>query len=102
MNYRIFYLALICLGLLANNIARAAVVEDLYTIELPVADQTTSLRLEVFSSGRLSSRSVVRTMRFVARPSKDPLKIARATSNNSDMRLAKTRGRTKLPQSGNF
>lgn len=49
MNYRIFYLALICLGLLANNIARAAVVEDLYTIELPVADQTTSLRLEVFS-----------------------------------------------------
>jgi len=29
--------------------ARAVMVEDLYTVELPVADQTTSLRLEAFS-----------------------------------------------------
>ena len=29
--------------------ARAVIVEDLFSIELPVADQTTSLRLESFS-----------------------------------------------------
>ena len=49
MNYGKFYLILICLGWFVNTTARAAIVEDLYTIELPVADQTTSLRLEVFS-----------------------------------------------------
>ncbi len=49
MNYRIFYLLLISLGSLVNTVAQAVIVEDLYTIELPVADQTTSLRLEVFS-----------------------------------------------------
>ena len=49
MNYRIFCLLLIGLGSVVNTVARAVVVEDLYTIDLPVADQTTSLRLEVFS-----------------------------------------------------
>jgi len=49
MNDRIFSLLLICLGLIVNTGAQAVIVEDLYTIELPVADQTTSLRLEVFS-----------------------------------------------------
>ncbi|MCP4388693.1 MAG: DUF2066 domain-containing protein, partial [Gammaproteobacteria bacterium] len=29
--------------------AAAVIVEDLFTVELPVADQTTSLRLESFS-----------------------------------------------------
>ncbi len=39
-------LALLCLW---SAPARAVVVEDLFTVELPVADQTTSLRLETFS-----------------------------------------------------
>ncbi len=49
MNDRIFSLLLICLGSIVSTNAQAVIVEDLYTIELPVADQTTSLRLEVFS-----------------------------------------------------
>ena len=44
---KFFTLAVLLLVCLAN--ARAAVVEDLFTVELPVADQTTSLRLESFS-----------------------------------------------------
>jgi uncharacterized protein len=40
-------LAILCL-MLSNNL-QAAVVEDLYTVELPVADQTTTQRLEVFN-----------------------------------------------------
>ena len=42
-----FTLAILLFAWLTN--ARAAVVEDLFTVELPVADQTTSLRLESFS-----------------------------------------------------
>jgi uncharacterized protein len=34
---------------LLPSAARAVLVEDLFTVELPVADQTTSLRLEAFS-----------------------------------------------------
>ena len=37
------------LALLLVMPARAVTVEDLFTVELPVADQTTSLRLEAFS-----------------------------------------------------
>ncbi len=43
------FVTLVCLLLVCLANARAAVVEDLFTVELPVADQTTSLRLESFS-----------------------------------------------------
>lgn len=42
-------LPLAVLGLSFLQPANAVVVEDLFTVELPVADQTTSLRLESFS-----------------------------------------------------
>ena len=45
-KYLYSLLALLCLGSFS---AQAVVVEDLFTVELPVADQTTSLRLEAFS-----------------------------------------------------
>ena len=49
MNWRkILLLGLFWLG--SWQPAAAVVVEDLFTVELPVADQTTSLRLESFSS----------------------------------------------------
>ena len=38
----------VLLGMLQTT-ALAVTVDDLYTVELPVADQTTSLRLESFS-----------------------------------------------------
>ena len=41
--------SLLALSCLWYASAQAVVVEDLYTVELPVADQTTSLRLETFS-----------------------------------------------------
>lgn len=37
--------------LIFSNLVHAVVVEDLFTIELPVADQTTSMRLDVFNEG---------------------------------------------------
>jgi len=46
MNQKLFCLLLLSLSLLQP--ATAVTVEDLYTIELPVADQTTSLRLDTF------------------------------------------------------
>jgi hypothetical protein len=45
---KVFVLALTLLGLWQAP-AHAVTVEDLFTVELPVADQTTSLRLESFS-----------------------------------------------------
>jgi hypothetical protein len=44
-----FLVPAILLFALLPPAARAVMVEDLYTVELPVADQTTSLRLEAFS-----------------------------------------------------
>ncbi len=41
-------LPMVLLGLCMIRPAGAVVVEDLFTVELPVADQTSSLRLEVF------------------------------------------------------
>ena len=46
MNQKLFCLLLLSLSILQP--AAAVTVEDLYTIELPVADQTTSLRLDTF------------------------------------------------------
>ncbi|MDH5355970.1 MAG: DUF2066 domain-containing protein [Gammaproteobacteria bacterium] len=47
MNRKFF--GLLALALLMIQPANAVTVGDLYTIELPVADQTTSLRLEAFT-----------------------------------------------------
>ncbi|MCP4188156.1 MAG: DUF2066 domain-containing protein [Gammaproteobacteria bacterium] len=47
MNQNLFCLILLLLSCL--HTAGAVIVDDLYTIELPVADQTTSLRLEAFT-----------------------------------------------------
>lgn len=47
-SYKVFALLAVLLGTL-HLPAAAVTVEDLYTVELPVADQTTSLRLESFS-----------------------------------------------------
>jgi len=44
-----FLLLATALFALLPSAARAVLVEDLFTVELPVADQTTSLRLESFS-----------------------------------------------------
>ena len=46
--YKVLALLLVLLGTLSLP-AEAVTVEDLFTVELPVADQTTSLRLESFS-----------------------------------------------------
>ena len=46
MNQKIFCLLL--LGVSMLHPATAVTVEDLYTVEVPVADQTTSLRLDAF------------------------------------------------------
>jgi len=47
-SYKVFTLLAVMLGTL-HLPAAAVTVEDLFTVELPVADQTTSLRLESFS-----------------------------------------------------
>ena len=47
-SYKVFALLVVLLGAL-HLPAAAVTVEDLFTVELPVADQTTSLRLESFS-----------------------------------------------------
>jgi len=47
-SYKVFALLAVLLGTL-HLPAAAVTVEDLFTVELPVADQTTSLRLESFS-----------------------------------------------------
>ncbi|MCP4492214.1 MAG: DUF2066 domain-containing protein [Gammaproteobacteria bacterium] len=47
MNQKLFCLILLLLS--SVQIAYAVTVDDLYSIELPVADQTTSLRLEAFT-----------------------------------------------------
>lgn len=44
-----FFLRSILLYFSLQQVAIAVVVEDLFTVELPIADQTTSLRLEAFS-----------------------------------------------------
>lgn len=46
MIQKLFCLLLLCLSLLQTS--RAVTVDDLYTVEVPVADQTTSLRLDAF------------------------------------------------------
>jgi hypothetical protein len=48
MNYKIIYLLIALLGLPVFQASQAVVVEELFTIEIPVADQTTSVRLEAF------------------------------------------------------
>ena len=53
---RCLCLALFLLFILLSATARAVVVEDLYTVELPVEDQSTSLRLKVFN---LAFRDVI-------------------------------------------
>ncbi len=47
INSILISLAILCLMQWSN--LQAAVVDDLYTVELPVADQTTTQRLEVFN-----------------------------------------------------
>jgi len=47
-SYKVFALLSVLLGIF-HLPAAAVTVEDLFTVELPVADQTTSLRLESFS-----------------------------------------------------
>ena len=47
-SYKVFAFLAILLSALPLP-AAAVTVEDLFTVELPVADQTTSLRLESFS-----------------------------------------------------
>ena len=47
-SYKVFALLALLLGPFHLPV-EAATVEDLFTVELPVADQTTSLRLESFS-----------------------------------------------------
>ena len=49
MKFLKVLLLLAALACLLQAPARAVTVEDLFTVELPVADQTTSLRLESFS-----------------------------------------------------
>lgn len=44
-----YFLRSILLYFSLQQVAIAVVVEDLFTVELPIADQTTSLRLEAFS-----------------------------------------------------
>jgi len=46
--YKLFALLSVLLGMVSLP-AKAVTVEDLFTVELPVADQTTGLRLESFS-----------------------------------------------------
>ncbi len=46
MNRKLFCLLLLCLPVYQTVLA--VTVEDLYTVEVPVADQTTSLRLDAF------------------------------------------------------
>lgn len=46
--YKLFALLSVSLGMVSLP-AKAVTVEDLFTVELPVADQTTGLRLESFS-----------------------------------------------------
>ncbi len=47
MNQNFFYLILLLL--VGIHTASAATIDDLYTVELPVADQTTNLRLDAFT-----------------------------------------------------
>jgi len=47
MNRKLFCLLLLSLSMFQSAIA--VTVEDLYTVEVPVADQTTALRLEAFT-----------------------------------------------------
>ncbi|MCP3690169.1 MAG: DUF2066 domain-containing protein [Gammaproteobacteria bacterium] len=47
MNQKLFHLILLLF--LCMRTASAVTVDDLYTVELPVADQTTSLRLDAFT-----------------------------------------------------
>ncbi len=49
MKYRFIYLLVLLIGMSWLPPVQAVVIEELYTIELPVADQTTSLRLEAFA-----------------------------------------------------
>ena len=49
MKYRLVYLLVLLIGMSWLPPVQAVVIEELYTIELPVADQTTSLRLEAFA-----------------------------------------------------
>ena len=46
MNQKLFCLLLLALSMFQP--ASAVIVEDLYTVEVPVADQTTSIRLQAF------------------------------------------------------
>jgi hypothetical protein len=48
MKYKIVYLLLALFGLSGYQASQAVVVEELFTVEMPVADQTTSVRLEAF------------------------------------------------------
>ena len=48
MNYKFVYLLIALLVLIVSRPSQAVVVEALFTIEMPVADQTTSVRLETF------------------------------------------------------
>lgn len=48
MNYKFIYPFMTLLALLVSSPAQAVVVDALFSIEMPVADQTTSVRLEAF------------------------------------------------------
>jgi hypothetical protein len=48
MKYRFVYLLITLFALSVSRTSQAVVVEDLFTIEMAVADQTTSVRLEAF------------------------------------------------------
>ena len=49
MKYKFVYLLIMLLALSVSGRSQAVVVEELFTIEMPVADQTTSVRLEAFA-----------------------------------------------------
>ncbi len=49
MKHKFICVLVLLIGMSSLQPLHAVVVEDLYTIELPIADQTTSLRLEAFA-----------------------------------------------------
>ncbi len=48
MNHKFICMLIMLVSMCAMQPLQAVVVEELYSIEMPVADQTTSLRLEAF------------------------------------------------------
>ncbi len=76
-------ISLAILSLMAWSNLQAAVVDDLYTVELPVADQTTTQRLEVFNQAlrevivKVSGSDEVLTRPDLERPLKNSSRYVR-------------------------